>query len=112
MMLTRKGTVNARCEWLGIYLKNKLKYKEIKEYNRAKVLIYYFPQLLDGLSRGDFELAMQSPNESYICLSADEVRYGVFDKLYKEKYGKDFVPNSFGETRYITIGDVFKYFKL
>jgi len=111
-MLTRKGTFYARCGWLGIYLKNKLKYKEIKEYNRAKVLIYYFPQLLDGLSRGDFELAMQSPNESYICLSADEVRYTVFDKLYKEKNGKDFVANSFGETRYLTIGDVFKYFKL
>lgn len=109
---TRERTVNVKCEWLGAYLKSKLKYKEIGEYNRAKVLIYYFPKLLDGLLRSDFEIAMQNPSEAYICLNGEEPRYTIFDKLYKNKNGHEFVPSSFGDTRYLTIGDVFNYFKL
>lgn len=31
------------CDWLEEYLKNLLKSKDFKKYNRAKNLIYYFP---------------------------------------------------------------------
>ena len=102
----------SNCDWLGDYLKNLLKSKDFKKYNRAKNLIYYFPQIVDGLSQSNFEIAISKSDDTYICLGSEDNRYKVFDKLYKEKNGKEFEPNFYGDTRYVTVEDVAKHFGL
>ena len=83
------------CDWLEEYLKNLLKSKDFKKYNRAKNLIYYFPQIVDGLSQSNFEFAISKSADTYICLGREDNRYKVFDDMYEEKNGKEFEPNTY-----------------
>lgn len=100
------------CDWLGEYLKDLLKSKDIKTYNRAKNLIYYFPQIVDGLSKSDFEMAVLKSDDTYICLGIEDNRYKMFDDIYEKKNGKEFEPNRYGDSRYVTVEDVAKQFGL
>jgi len=100
------------CDWLEEYLKNLLKSKDFKKYNRAKNLIYYFPQIVNGLSQSDFEIAISKSADTYICLGSEDNRYKVFDDMYKEKNSKEFEPNTYGDSRYVTVEDVSNYFGL
>jgi hypothetical protein len=100
------------CDWLGEYLKNLIKTKDIRKYNRVKNLIYYFPQIVDGLPQSNFEVAVTKASDTYICLGKDDNRYKVFDDMYEEKNGKEFEPNTYGDSRYVTVEDVAKQFGL
>jgi hypothetical protein len=100
------------CDWLEEYLKNLLKSKDFKKYNRAKNLIYYFPQIVDGLTQSNFEVAILKSDDTYICLGREDNRYKVFDDMYEEKNGKEFEPNTYGDSRYVTVEDVAKQFGL
>ena len=112
MSLENRIKVNG-CNWLPSYLKEKLQSGDLKTYNMAKLLIYYFPQIIDGLSVGKFELAMKHYKDTYICLGQEDTehRYKVFDDMYKHKHGHEFEPTPYGESRYITIGELCEYFK-
>jgi hypothetical protein len=100
------------CDWLGDYLKNLIKTKDIRKYNRVKNLIYYFPQIVDGLPQSNFEVAVTKASDTYICLGKDDNRYKVFDDMYEEKNGKEFEPNTYVDSRYVTVEDVAKQFGL
>lgn len=80
----------------------------------AKTVMYYFPQIVDGLSRDNFELAMEYYENTYICLGQEDsqYRYKVFDDMYKQKHGREFELNQYGETRYLTIGELCEHFKI
>jgi hypothetical protein len=111
MSLKERIQVN-NCDWLGEYLRNLIKTRNIKKYNRAKNLIYYFPQIINGLSQSNFEMAISKAEDTYICLGSEDNRYKVFDDMYENKNNKEFEANSFGDTRYVTVEDVVKYFGL
>ena len=111
MSLKERMEVN-NCDWLDEYLKNLLKSKDFKKYNRAKNLIYYFPQIVNGLSQSNFEFAISKSADTYICLGSKDNRYKVFDVMYEEKNGKEFEASEYGDTRYITVEDVAKQFGL
>lgn len=111
MRLDKRIEIN-KCEWLKNYLKSLLKNKDIKKYNRTKILVYYFPSILHGISSNDFETAMEYADETYIYLRNEDPRCKIFDKVYEKVNGREFVPNSWDETRYISIDDVFKHFNL
>ncbi len=100
------------CDWLDEYLKKLLKSRDFKKYNRAKNLIYYFPQIVDGLSQSNFEVAISKSDDTYICLGREDNRYKIFDDVYEEKNGKEFEANIYGDTRYVTVEDVAKQFGL
>lgn len=100
------------CDWLDEYLKNLLKSRDFKKYNRVKNLIYYFPQIIDGLSKSNFEVAITKASDTYICLGREDNRYKIFDDVYEEKNGKEFEANTYGDTRYVTVEDVSNYFGL
>jgi len=102
-----------KCYWLKEYLKELISNKDLKTYNRLKCMIYYFPDMLNGLTPSDIKAALKYCDETYICLGIEDIRYKAFDKIYKKKNdGKEFEPLNWGECRYITIGDVFNYFKI
>lgn len=100
------------CDWLEGYLKDLLRTKDIKTYNRVKNLIYYFPQIVNGLSKVNFELAISRPEDTYICLGMEDNRYKVFDDIYEKKNGKEFEANTCVDIRYVTVEDVFINFGL
>ena len=107
MATLKKRMENNNCQWLDGYLREVLDKRDLKTYNAVKKLLYYFPTLVNGLQKEDFELAMKHSEDTYVCLNAnDECRYKVFDIIYKEKNGREFEPSTFGETRYVTIKDV------
>ena len=112
MSLEKRIKTNG-CNWLPNYLKEKLQSGDLNVYNMAKLVLYYFPKIVDGITRDDFELAMKHYDETYICLGQDDsqYRYKVFDEMYKQKHGREFEPNQYGETRYLTIGELCEYFK-
>jgi hypothetical protein len=62
------------------------------------------------VSLDDLKIAMKHAEDTYICLGMGDTRYTVFDEIYKEKNGKDFDAPSWGECRYITIGEFCEYF--
>lgn len=101
------------CDWLDAYLKSLIQLKDLKTYNMAKTVMYYFPQIVEGITKDNFELAMKHYKDTYICLGQDDsqYRYKVFDEMYKQKHGREFEPNQYGETRYLTIGELCEYFK-
>jgi len=102
-----------KCYWLKTYLKELLSIGDLKTYNRVKCVAYYFPEILNNIPMGDFKTAMKYSNETYICLGLEDTRYTVLDKLYKDKNGgADFEPVEWGESRYITIDDLCKFFKI
>ena len=103
-----------RCNWLPLFLKEKLSNGDLRTYNIAKVVIYYFPQILDGLTMENFELAMKYYKNTYICLGQEDSQYRhkVFDDMYKQKHGREFELNQYGETRYLTIGELCEHFKI
>ena len=43
-----------KCNWLPLFLKEKLSKGDLRTYNMAKAVIYYFPQILDGVSKENF----------------------------------------------------------
>jgi hypothetical protein len=100
------------CPWLKDYLKELIRNRDFKTYNRIKCVLYYFPNVLMDASLDDLKIVMQYADDSYVCLGTEDIRYTAFDKIYKEKYGNDFNPSSFGETRYITIDEICKHFGL
>ena len=100
------------CDWLDAYLKSLIQLKDIKRYNRVKNLIYYFPHIIDGMSLTNFKTAMDNPDDTYLCLNSNDERYKVFDRLYENKNGQEFSPQSFYDSRYVTIGDISNYFGL
>lgn len=111
-MSLKKRMQENNCDWLDEYLKNLIKSKDFKNYNRAKNLIYYFPQIVNGLSQSNFELAISKSADTYICLGSEDNRYKVFDDIYEEKNGKEFEPNTYVDSRYVTVEDVAKQFGL
>lgn len=111
MSLKERMEVN-NCDWLDEYLKNLIKTKNIKWYNRAKNLIYYFPQIVNGLSQSNFEMAISRAEDTYICLGSKDNRYKVFDTMYEQKNGKEFEASEYGDTRYVTVEDVVTQFGL
>ena len=100
------------CPWLKGYLKELVRTKDFKTYNMVKCVLYYFPDTLYGMTVDDLKTAFKYANESYICLSEKDCRPKMLDGLYKKKNGVEFSPNSFMESRYLTIEDICKYFKL
>ena len=101
------------CNWIDILLKEVLQRKDLKAYNRIKCIIYYFPTILDGISMEEFKAAIKFANETYICLGKEDNRYLMFDKLYKELHeGVNFESLEWGETRYITMEQMFNFFNL
>lgn len=106
MASLKKRMGENNCQWLDDYLKDVLNKKDLKTYNAAKKLLYYFPSLVNGLSRDDFELAITHPDDTYVCLNPTDTRYKVFDTIYKERTGSEFEPTTFGESRYVTIKEV------
>jgi hypothetical protein len=103
-----------KCNWLPLFLKEKLSKGDLRTYNMAKAVIYYFPQILDGVSKENFELAMKHYKDTYICLGQEDLqyRYKVFDDMYRQKHGREFEPSQYGEARYLTIGDLCEHFKI
>lgn len=109
-----RGIINKyKCNWLDLLLKELIRNKDIKTYNRVKYLIYYFPSILNSVSMNDFKAAIKYANETYICLGKEDNRYPMFDKVYMETHeGADFEPFEYGETRYITIEQLCKCFNI
>ena len=99
-----------KCDWLKDYLKELIKGRDLKTYNRIKRVLYYFPNVFYSVSLDDLKIAMKHAEDTYICLGSGDIRYVVFDRMYKEKYGKDFDTPLWGDSRYITIGEFCSYF--
>ena len=100
------------CSWLKGYLKVLIRTKDFKTYNRVKCVLYYFPDTLYGMTVDDLKTAFKYADESYICLHEKDSRPKMLDDFYKKKNGVEFSPYSFMESRYLTIEDICKYFKL
>ena len=111
MTTLEKRMENNRCSWLRGYLKDKLKYGDLKTYNRIKKVIYYFPSVINNLSKESFDMAVNHPCDSYICISANDYdyRYKEFDEYYKKKNGTPFNARAF-ESRYVSLQDIYDYF--
>ena len=109
-----KGIINKyNCNWVDILLKELLYKKDLKAYNRVKCVIYYFPSILNSVSMEEFKGAIKFANETYICLSKEDTRLPIFDKLYNALHeGADFEPYEWGEARYITMEQMFNFFKI
>ena len=107
-MNLKKRMESSKCAWLGVFLKDKIKEGNLRTYNGVKKILYYFPSLLDGLTRDDFELALKHPDDTYICINSNDNRYKVYDELYKRKNGVEFTPCAYEDTRYITLNEVFE----
>ena len=103
-----------KCLWLGGYLKDKLKEGDLRTYNRIKKVLYYFPSVVSGLSRDNFDMAVKHPDDSYICVSANDYdfRYKGFDELYKKKNGIPFNVEGAFENRYVSLKDIYDYFRV
>lgn len=101
-----------KCIWLDSYLKELLLDKDLKNYNRAKLIIYYFPTILNVITKVEFDLAIKNADETHVCLGQNDRRYKVFDILYKTKHGYDFEPPKYSESRYLSLDDIYKYFKI
>ena len=99
-----------KCNWLKDYLKELIKDRDLKTYNRVKCVMYYFPDVFKNVTMDDLKIAMKHSDDTYICLGSEDTRYTVFDKIYKEKNNKEFEPPLWGECRYITIDEFCKYF--
>ena len=101
------------CTWLRGYLKELIMKRDLKNYNRVKCVVYYYPEILNGVTdASDFKISFDHADDTYICLGSNDKRYSIFDNIYKRTYGKDFEPPQWGEVRYITIGEFCKYFKV
>ena len=100
------------CPWLRDYLKEKLKYGDLKTYNRIKKVIYYFPSVIKNLSKDNFDMALKHAADSYICVSANDYdyRYKGFDEYYKKKHGTPFKAEGAFESRYVSLQDIYDYF--
>ena len=100
------------CAWLKGYSKVLIRIKDIKTYNRVTWVLYYVIDTLYGMTVDDLKTAFKYADESYICLHEKDCRPKMLDELYKKKNGVEFSPYSFIESRYLTIEDICKYFKL
>ena len=74
-----------KCHWLKGYLKELIKNRDLKAYNRVKCVLYYFPEVFKNVTMNDLNIAMMHADDTYICLGSEDIRYTVFDKIYKEK---------------------------
>jgi len=75
-------------------------------------VVYYFPELLNS-NVNDFKIAFKYTDEVYIAIGKGDKRYSVFDKLYSMAHnGADFEEVEYGESRYITLEEICKYFKI
>lgn len=112
MKSLEKRTIDNHCPWLGKYLKEKLSNGDLKTYNRVKKVIYYFPSIVSGLSMDNFDMAVKHPDDSYICIGANDYafRYKEFDEFYKRKNGSPFEPKGSFESRYLSLKDIYDYF--
>lgn len=102
-----------KCNWLDTLLKELLRDKKLKLYNRVKCIIYYYPELLIDAKADEFMTAIKFANDTYICLCDGDKRYSIFDKIYKESHkGADFESVELFERRYITFEQIFKHFNI
>lgn len=112
MKSLEKRIIKNNCPWLGEFLKEKLKNGDLRTYNRIKKVVYYFPSVVSGLSRDNFDMAVRHPDDSYICIGEGDYqfRYKGFDEFYNKKNGKPFEFEGSFETRYVSLKDIFDYF--
>lgn len=101
-----------KCKWLRGYLKHLLSIKDLKTYNRVKVIFYYYPSMFINADYGMVTMALKYPSETYICLGANDERLNWIDVLYKEINGKEFDVAPYLEERCITLDDFFGHFGL
>ena len=99
-----------KCNWLKNYLKELIRNRDLKTYNRVKCVLYYFPDAFKSVSMDDMKIAMRYSEDTYICLGNGDIRYSMFDKIYKDRHGKDFDTPLWGEARYITIDEMCEHF--
>ena len=111
-MNIKKRMQESKCDWLDSFLKKKLEQRDIKSYNRAKRIIYYFPTIIDSVREDEFETAIKYPKETYICLGKEDARIPQFDNLYKKIHNEKFNPSDWGETRYLTIEEICEHFNI
>ena len=111
MNIQRRMSIS-RCNWLSDYLKEKIERGDLKTYNRIKKVVYYFPSIIDGLTKENFDMAVKHPDDSYICIGANDYafRYKEFDEFYKRKNGSPFEPQGSFESRYLSLKDIYDYF--
>ena len=88
---------------------DKFRKNDLKSYHRLKLLFYYFPSIYENTAISDIEIAIKFPRHTYITLDKSDYRYKFTDDIFKKKpYGIE----NFSGGRYITVNDLFDYFKL
>ena len=89
---------------------NKYKHDSIRNYNRLKLLLYYFPSIYEDNTIEDIELTLKYPEAVFMNVSADDQRYKIFNDIFVSKYNGNL--NTFKFGRYIKVSDVFEHFKI
>lgn len=101
------------CHWLEPYLRDLLRRKDLKNYNRLKFILYYYPDAMQNSSYFDLKKALEYPDETYICITDEpKNRYLVFDKIYEMNVGKPFSSSYDIEAEYVSFEEIFEYFKI
>ena len=99
------------CPWLADYLKDLLRNKELRKYNRVKLTLYYFPRILRDISKDMFDSAISDPSESYISISNINGIYKRVMEFCEDKRGCDFSASVYGVNPLLRLIDVYEYFE-
>jgi hypothetical protein len=87
---------------------NSYKKNNFKNYRRLKYLMYYYPNAVETSTIEEIELTMKYPNEVFMTLEPNDIRYAAFDKIFEEKYHGNLETFKYG--RYIKVNDLFEHF--
>jgi hypothetical protein len=74
-----------KCHWLKGYLKELIKNRDLKSYNRVKCVLYYFPEVFKNVTMNDLNIAMMHADDAYAgSQSFERLQKAVEDVLGKK----------------------------